>query len=155
MISACGTQTTAGGKESEVLMESILDNMPATSSSLKDLTGRYLFANRKFLEIANKSREQMKGKTVFEVAPPDQARLADAHFQKVLDTGKPVEFEETVIYPDGPRVPIWRSNFRCATWRARSSRWRASRRHISERRRMDAACCGKAEERLRTLVEKA
>jgi PAS domain S-box-containing protein len=87
-------------KESQNLMESILDNTPAIIF-IKDLMGRYLFVNRRLTEVVGRSREEIQGKTIFDIAPKDHARGADAHFQTVVATGRPLEVEETVPYPDG------------------------------------------------------
>ena len=88
-------------EESEALMESILDNTPAVVF-IKDLAGRYLFVNRRFAEISGRSREEIQGKTVSDIAPKELARNADEHFQTVMKTGSPVEVEEMVQYSDGP-----------------------------------------------------
>ncbi len=143
-------QTTLEVKKSEVLMESILDNMPAIIF-LKDLTGRYLFANRRFMEVSGRSREQIKGKTVFDVSKPELAKVADENFQKVLDTGKPVEFEETVIYPDGPRSHL-AIKFPVRNLEGQIFAVAGISTDISERRRMEQLL-RESEERLRTLVE--
>jgi PAS domain S-box-containing protein len=89
-------------QENRALLESILDHTPAVVF-LKDLQGRYLFVNRRFEQIAGRSRPEIRGKTVFDFSPPELAEIAVAHQQTVLTTGEPVEVEETVLYPDGPR----------------------------------------------------
>ena len=85
-----------------VLLQSILDNIPAVVY-IKDLEGRYLFVNRQFEQLAGRSREEIRGKTVFDFSPKELAEAAHQHHQKVLATQRPVELEETVLYPDGPR----------------------------------------------------
>jgi PAS domain S-box-containing protein len=89
-------------RENRALLESILDHTPAVVF-LKDLQGRYLFVNRRFEQISGRSRPEIKGKTAFDFSPPELAEIAAAHQQTVLTTGEPVEVEETVLYPDGPR----------------------------------------------------
>ncbi len=93
-------QAQLEAKESRDLMESILDNTPAIIF-IKDMAGRYLFVNQRFLEVARRSREEIRGKTVFEVSKKELAQAADEHFQTVMKTGRPLEVEETVPYPDG------------------------------------------------------
>ena len=89
-------------RESQALIQSILDHVPAIVY-LKDLEGRYLFVNRRFEQISGCSRDEVRGKTVFDISKKELAQVADEHHRKVIATQKPVEFEETVLYPDGPR----------------------------------------------------
>jgi PAS domain S-box-containing protein len=95
-------QAEAALQESRALLESILDHTPALVF-LKDLQGRYLFVNRRFEQVSGRSRLELKGKTVFDLSPPDLAQIAATHQQTVVATGEPVEVEETVLYSDGPR----------------------------------------------------
>ncbi len=85
-----------------VLLQSILDNIPAVVY-IKDLEGRYLFVNRQFEQLAGRTREEIRGKTPFDFSPKELAEAAQQHHQTVLATRRPVELEETVLYPDGPR----------------------------------------------------
>ena len=86
--------------QSQALMESILDNLPALVF-IKDLARRYLFVNRHFAEIFKRSREDIHGKTAHDIASKEQAQSADQHFQTVIQTGQPLEVEETVQHLDG------------------------------------------------------
>src|ERR1044071_7679248 len=88
---------TLSGQESEALLHAILDNTPAVVY-LKDLEGRYLFVNRRFQELTGRTREEMIGKTVFDVTRRDLAEIAEGQRQRVLTSSGPVDFEETVIY---------------------------------------------------------
>jgi PAS domain S-box-containing protein len=87
--------------ESEALMQSILDNIPALVF-VKDLEGRYLFVNRRFMEVSGRPREEVHGRTVFDISKKELALASDEHFRTILRTGNPVELEETVLCPDGP-----------------------------------------------------
>jgi PAS domain S-box-containing protein len=85
------------------MLQSILDNIPAMVF-MKDLEGRYLFLNRRFEQVAGKSRSQLVGKTVFEITKDKNlAAIAQGHHQKILEASSAIEVEETVVYPDGPR----------------------------------------------------
>lgn len=86
---------------SETLMESILDNTPAMVF-VKDLSGHYLFVNRRFAEVLDRPRAEICGRTAFDLFPTDMAQAADRHLQTVLQTGKPVDFEETIRDARGP-----------------------------------------------------
>lgn len=94
----------AEAKQSQTLLESILDNLPA-SVFIKDLTGRYLFVNRRFAEILGRSQKEIQGRTVYDIAETEHAQKADEHFQTILQTGKPLEVEETVPHLDGLAHP--------------------------------------------------
>ena len=87
-------------KGSQALMESILDNIPAMVF-IKDLSGRYLFVNRRFVEVAGKPREEIQGKTAFDITGRELAQQAERHFQTVMKTEKPIEIEEKVWHADG------------------------------------------------------
>ena len=89
-------------KESWSVLQSMMDNIPGIVF-LKDLDGRYLFVNRKFEQLSGLSRDQIKGKTVFDISPKELAEVAHGHQRKILATQSPVEVEETVLYPEGPR----------------------------------------------------
>ena len=87
-------------RESRAELESILNNSPAIIL-LKDVEGRYLFVNRRFLQITGFSLDQVVGKTGFELFQHEIAQAAREHDLKVLRSEAPLEFEETVRYPDG------------------------------------------------------
>ena len=89
-------------QESRALMESILDNTPAIVF-LKDLDGRYLFVNRRFEQVAKKTRDDLRGKTISDIASREQADQSIEHQRIVLEKQSPVEFEEIVEHLEGPR----------------------------------------------------
>jgi PAS domain S-box-containing protein len=84
------------------LLEAILDHTPALVF-IKDLAGRYLFVNRRFEQVAGRSRAELRGRTVFDCSPRELAEIAQRHQQEVLAAQKPLEFEEMVQYPEGSR----------------------------------------------------
>jgi PAS domain S-box-containing protein len=91
--------------QTRALLASILDNTPAIAF-LKDLQGRYLFVNRRMAEVNGRPREELIGKTVWEVTPKELAAAAEEHQRTVLAKQGPVEFEETVMHPDGPHTHL-------------------------------------------------
>lgn len=92
-------------RQTRALLASILDNTPAIAF-LKDLQGRYLFVNRRMAEVVGRPREELIGKTVWQVTPRELAAAADEHQRTVLAKQAPVEFEETVMHPDGPHTHL-------------------------------------------------
>ncbi|HEU6448011.1 MAG TPA: PAS domain S-box protein [Verrucomicrobiae bacterium] len=92
-------------QENRALLQSILDNTPAVIF-LKDCEGKYLFVNRQFEIVSGLSREKVIGKTTFDLFEKDIARAAHEHDLVVLNWEKPMQFEETVIYADGPHTHL-------------------------------------------------
>jgi PAS domain S-box-containing protein len=84
-------------------LQSFLDNTPA-DVFLKDTDGRYLFANRQFETTAEIARDKIVGKTGFDIFPKEVAQATHENDQKVLKTGEPFQFEETILYADGPHT---------------------------------------------------
>jgi PAS domain S-box-containing protein len=92
-------------RESRAQLEFILNNSPAIIL-LKDVEGRYLFVNRRFLQITGFSLDQIVGKTGFELFQKEIAQATREHDLKVLQSEEPLEFEETVRHPDGPHTHL-------------------------------------------------
>ncbi len=88
-------------QKSRAQLQAILDNSPALIY-VKDLAGRYQFVNRQFEQVFKQTREDIVGKTAFDIAPREIAEAATAHHQKVLETQAAIELEETVFHSDGP-----------------------------------------------------
>ena len=92
-------------RESEARLRAILDNSPGMVF-LKDIEGRYLHVNRQFERAFHLTREQIVGKTDEAIFPPEQAAAFRANDLKVLQAGKPLEFEEVAMHDDGPHTSI-------------------------------------------------
>lgn len=75
-------------------LQAILDNSSA-SIFVKDLAGRYLVANKSFVEMGNLSDQPVIGKTDAELFLPDLAETYLLNDQKVVNYNAPLEFEET------------------------------------------------------------
>ena len=95
----------AGGAEtalqaSEARLRDILDHAPVVAH-VKDLQGRYEFVNRRWETLFHFQREQVVGKSAFDVHPPERAEALWANDFLVLQTGVPQEFEEVVAQDDG------------------------------------------------------
>ena len=92
-------------RESEERFRAIMDNSP-TMVFLKDTEGRYLQVNRKFEDNFHIANRELVGKTDQHIFPPEQAAVFRAHDRKVLETGRPMEFEEVALHDDGPHTSI-------------------------------------------------
>ena len=90
--------------ESERRFFDILDHSPA-AISLKDLDGRYIFANRRCLDVTGKERSQLIGKSDAELFPPRLAATYLANDRRVIESGLSLDFEEFGLEEDlQPRV---------------------------------------------------
>lgn len=90
-------------KEYQYRIQAILDNAPLIIY-VKDLEGRYLLTNRQCREVFGLSDDMIIGKTVHDVQANKHAaeryNIAD---KQVIETRKPVELEDVLYLPDGPR----------------------------------------------------
>jgi two-component system, chemotaxis family, CheB/CheR fusion protein len=92
-------------RESRQQLATILENTQAIIS-VKDLTGKYLLANRRFAELFGKTAEEMLGLNDFDVFPREVAELHRSSDQLVVRSGKILEVEETLPHADGPHTYI-------------------------------------------------
>ena len=87
---------------SEQRLQDILDNTPAVIF-VKDLDLRYILVNREYERRFLVQRDQIRGKTDFDIHPHDVAETVRANDRRVIETGAPVQFEETVPMAAGER----------------------------------------------------
>lgn len=81
-------------------LQVLIDTMP-NPVFYKDVNGRYLGCNNAFVKFTGLAREQVIGKTVQEVAPPDMAAVYDAADQKLFRQGTVQVYESSVRNADG------------------------------------------------------
>ncbi|MCF4139446.1 PAS domain S-box protein [Streptomyces sp. Tue 6430] len=84
------------------LLQAFMDHTPAVVF-IKDLDGRYLAVNTRFEETTGLSRDRTLGRRDRDVLPPVLARQVRAADRAVLAAGTPVQREETLALPGGPR----------------------------------------------------
>ncbi len=90
-------------RRSEAMLQGITDAMPEPVF-LKDREGRWRFANPAALAALGKSSNQVLGKTDLEIqADPANGRALMEIDERVMASGVPETFEETVQTPDGER----------------------------------------------------
>ncbi len=81
-------------------LEAIIENCPAIIC-VKDLDGRYLLVNREFERLFSVRREDVRGRTDFDLFPSELAATFREHDRAVAAGGGPIEFEEVAPLPDG------------------------------------------------------
>ncbi|MDP4132900.1 MAG: PAS domain S-box protein [Bacillota bacterium] len=92
-------------KNRQILLQSLFD-----SSSdwifYRDIAGAYLGCNKAFEKYTGMSEEKLKGLNYKDVLPKELADFAKATDAKLIDTKKPVKFEQTLTYPNGDNVIV-------------------------------------------------
>ncbi|MFF9410318.1 SpoIIE family protein phosphatase [Streptomyces anandii] len=84
------------------LVQAFMDHTPAVVF-IKDLDGRFLAVNTTFEKSLGLPREQVLGRLDRDVMPPDLARRARTADDALLAQGNPVQREERLPLPGGPR----------------------------------------------------
>jgi PAS domain S-box-containing protein len=90
-------------RQTEIRLQDIVDHSPALIF-LKDTAGRYLMCNQRFLDLSGRTRAEIVGSRDCDFHPADVADIYTANDAKVLASGRPMEFEEVGVRPDGSRV---------------------------------------------------
>ncbi|WP_448192346.1 PAS domain-containing protein [Azospirillum sp. sgz301742] len=91
--------------EKQALLETIIEGASAVIF-VKDRDGRYLLANKRYLALGGWMREDVIGKTDFDLYPRELAEYLFANDRAVLESAGPVEFEETIDNLHGVRTYI-------------------------------------------------
>jgi PAS domain S-box-containing protein len=86
-------------------LQAVLDAIPAPIF-FKSTEGRYLGCNAEFERYLGIPREELLGKTVFDVAPRDLARAYRSADDALFQTGGPQIYESRVQWADGTRRDV-------------------------------------------------
>jgi len=89
-------------RASEERLQDIVDNTTAVIF-VKDLELRYLLVNSEFERRHQVQRDHIRGKTDFDVHPPEIAEAVRANDRRVIEAGEPIQFEEAVPSVEGER----------------------------------------------------
>jgi PAS domain S-box-containing protein len=88
---------------SQQQLQAIIDNA-TTLIFGKDRQGRYLFANRQYLQVFKRTQEQVVGHTDWELHPRGPSARAHASDEQVFLTERPVDYEQQLSLEDGPHT---------------------------------------------------
>ena len=89
-------------RASEQRLQDILDNTSAVVF-VKDLELRYILVNREYERRHQVQRDQIRGKTDFDIHSHDVAEKVRANDRHVIEAGTPIQFEEAVPMAEGER----------------------------------------------------
>jgi PAS domain S-box-containing protein len=92
-------------RESEERLRAFMEHSPSVMF-MKDPQGRYQDINAQFLRRFDLSRDEVLGRTDFELFPTEQASVFVANDVQVVTEGTPIEIEETARYADGAHISI-------------------------------------------------
>lgn len=87
----------------EVKLQHILDHAPVLVH-VKDREGRYLLVNRLWEQRFHRARNQVIGRHIADIFPPNYAEDLLVNDFKVFQADAPLEFEETIPQDGEPRV---------------------------------------------------
>jgi len=89
--------------ESSRRQRAILDNVP-DAMWVKDVRGKYTAVNDAFSRLFKRSREEITGKTVLDIAPEAAARVAAEQEQRAVMLRAPVTMERELVVAGAVRV---------------------------------------------------
>jgi PAS domain S-box-containing protein len=92
-------------RQSEQRLQDILDNTTAVVF-VKDLDLRYIVVNREYERRYRVHREQIRGKSDYDLHPHDVAERLRANDRHVIEAATPIQFEEAVPMAEGERQYI-------------------------------------------------
>jgi PAS domain S-box-containing protein len=87
----------------ERLLQDVIDSS-TSPIFLKDREGRFITINASLERMLGRSREEIIGKTDYDVAPTEVADSWRAHDHQVMATGKSIQIEEVADLQDGHHV---------------------------------------------------
>ena len=82
------------------LLQEIIDGAP-NSIFVKDLQGRFIIINAQLEKLLGKSREEVKGKTDYEIISRDRADNYQDNDRRIAENDKPEQLEEEADLADG------------------------------------------------------
>ena len=92
-------QVEAALRESEFLYHSLVDNLPQNIFR-KDLQGRFTFVNQRLCQEIGKPREEILGKTDFDLFPAHLAEKYQRDDQRIIESRKTAETIEAHFAPE-------------------------------------------------------
>jgi two-component system cell cycle sensor histidine kinase/response regulator CckA len=117
-------------------LEALLNNIP-DAAWMKDEIGRYTAVNEAFARFLNRPREELIGKTDFDISPKALAEKYQAEDRSVLSTGEILRVSEDMVGFDGRRVLFETIKTPIRGGAGRPSGTVGIARDISERRRLE------------------
>ncbi|MGD1000846.1 MAG: PAS domain S-box protein [Candidatus Brocadiia bacterium] len=90
-------------RQREQLLQNVIDGS-TSPIFLKDLDGKFITINASLERMLGISRDKLKGKTDYDIAPKEVADYWRTHDKQVMATGKAIQIEEVADLPDGHHI---------------------------------------------------
>jgi len=90
-------------RESQRLLEGLVENTPAVIY-VKDLAGRYLMVNRRYVEVFRVDRDAMIGRTDYDIFSKAEADAFRAVDERVAQSDQAITELEVASHDDGPHA---------------------------------------------------
>ncbi|MDN7023889.1 PAS domain S-box protein [Methanoculleus sp. FWC-SCC1] len=134
----------------KTILTRIIDAAPC-SITVKDLEGRFLYANQRTYDLHGYSPEEFFAISLHELSVPESAELIELRTQQICETGEAV-FEVAHRHKDGTAFPL-RVHAQTVTWDDKPAILSLAE-DITEEKKAEAAL-QESEERLRRAVKSA
>ena len=92
-------------RESQRRLQGVLDHAMA-AIYLRDAEGRYVLVNRHWEALAGRRAEEVIGRRLEEIMPSEAVQALQAHDRRILESGKSIQFEETIPHARGMRTYV-------------------------------------------------
>jgi PAS domain S-box-containing protein len=88
-------------QENRRQLQEIIDGATETLVFVKDVDGRFITVNSRFEQLLGIARDDVRGKTDYDIVTKERADYYRAHDRLVLTTGQPMQVEEVALLADG------------------------------------------------------
>ena len=88
-------------RESRQQLQAIIDGATDTVVFVKDVRGRFITVNSRFETLLGITRDDVRGKSDYDILTRERAEYYRAHDRMVLTTGQPMQVEEVALLADG------------------------------------------------------
>jgi PAS domain S-box-containing protein len=85
------------------LLQDVVDSTPS-AIFLKDREGKFITINATLEKMLEMTREELRGKTDYDIATKETAEYWRSHDLKVMNTGQPIQIEEIADLKDGHHI---------------------------------------------------